>query len=223
TTNSHGPIHSLELSDLRALDNAYWFVPGEDERHGLDAGEYPHRGRAPVDREFAVATLEEVLEIFDDHPGVALNLDIKSTAPAVEPYEDLLATALSKHAKTDQVIVASFLDAATEAFSELAPQIATSAGTIAVAGFWRAVHDGEEPPPMRHSALQVPAVRGDQVVVDASLVEAAHSAGMAVHVWTINDAQEMGQLCDLGVDAIISDLPTTLVGLLDERGLAYRA
>ena len=76
---------------------------------------------------------------------------------------------------------------------------------------------------MAHVALQVPATRGDLVVVDELLVSAAHEHGMAVHVWTINDEDEMARLLDLGVDGIISDLPTPLVSLVTARGLAYVA
>ena len=222
TTDGHGPIHALELSDLRSLDNAYWFVPGADVPRGLPSDAYEYRGRAPRQRDFGVATLDEVLDLMDDHPDVALNLDIKATAPAVEPYEELLARALARHRSTDRVIVASFLDAATEAFTAFAPEVATSAGTLAVVGFWRAQRDGTPVPPMRHAALQVPATRGDHVVVDERFVEVAHRSGLAVHVWTINDEKEMASLCDMGVDGIFSDLPTRLGAMLEGRGIAYR-
>jgi len=222
TTNGQGAIAGLSLADLRALDNAYWFAPGADVSPGLAADAYPYRGRAPEDREFGIATLDEVLALLDEHPGVALNLDIKATAPGVEPYEERLAATLAHHDHLDRVIVASFLDVASEAFSRHAPAIATSAGTLAVAGFWRALAQGEEPPAMRHVALQVPAVYGDQVLVDERFVTAAHGHGLAVHAWTINDEKEMVRLLDLGVDGIISDVPTTLVALLRERDAAWR-
>ena len=221
TTNGLGPIHSMTLAEVRALDNAYWFVPGHDETRGLAADAYPYRGRAPGDLEFAVATLAEVLEVLDDHPHVALNLDIKQTAPAIEPYEELLARALAGHRGSDRVIVASFLDTATDAFAQYAPDVATSAGTLATAMFWRAVHQGEEPPAMAHVALQVPATQGELVVVDEVFVTAAHRCGLAVHVWTVNNDEEMARLLDLGVDGIISDLPTPLVSLVAARGLTY--
>jgi glycerophosphoryl diester phosphodiesterase len=222
TTEGHGPIDSLTLAELRTLDNAYWFIPGADETPGLAAEAYPYRGRAPVDAEFGVATLEEVLDVLDDHPHVALNLDIKQSAPSVEPYEKLLAGVLARRSGTDRFIVASFLDVATDSFAKFAPDIATSAGTLATAMFWRAVHQGEEPPSTPHVALQVPAVQGDLVVVDEALVSAAHERQMALHVWTINDEPEMARLLDLGVDGIISDLPTPLVSLLADRDLTYR-
>jgi len=222
TTNGHGPIHSMTLEEVRSLDNAYWFTPGVDETPGLAPDAYPYRGRAPADAEFTVATLAEVLDVLDDHPRVALNLDIKQTAPAVEPYEELLAGELARRRFTDRVIVASFLDVATDSFATYAPGIATSAGTLATAMFWRAVHEGHEPPATAHVALQVPATQGDIVVVDELLVSAAHEAGMALHVWTINDELEMARLLDLGVDGIISDLPTPLVSMVVARSLAYR-
>ena len=71
--------------------------------------------------------------------------------------------------------------------------------------------------------MQVPAAHGDLVVVDELFVRAAHEAGLAVHVWTVNDEAEMARILDLGVDGVISDLPTPLVALVAGRGLAYRA
>jgi glycerophosphoryl diester phosphodiesterase len=221
TTNGHGAIHSMTLAEVRALDNAYWFTPGGDETQGLPAESYPYRGQAPARSEFTVATLSEVLDVLEDYPQVALNLDIKQTAPAVEPYEELLAAELEGRSLAERVIVASFLDIATDSFATFAPDIATSAGTIATAMFWRAVHEGEEPPVTSHVALQVPATQGDLVVVDDRLVTAAHEHGMAVHVWTINDEPEMARLLDLGVDGLISDLPTPLVAVVAARHLAY--
>jgi glycerophosphoryl diester phosphodiesterase len=220
TTNGTGTIASHTLAELRALDNAYWFIPGADVTPGRPEGEYPYRGRAPADADFTFATLREVLERF---PRVILNLDIKQTAPVVEPYEAALAALLAEYGRIDDVIVASFLDQCTAEFSRHAPHIATSAGTLATAEFWRAVHDGAEPPPLPEGvvALQVPERQGELVVVDRLLVDAAHERGIAVHVWTINDADLMDRLLDLGVDGIISDLPTTLAWVLERRGAAY--
>jgi glycerophosphoryl diester phosphodiesterase len=215
TTDGHGTIASLTLEELRRLDNAYWWVPGADVTPDLPPDRYPFRGRAPADRRFGVVTLVEVLEAF---PGVVLNLDIKQTAPVVEPYEAELASLLRQFGRTDDVIVASFLDAATDAFSAEAPDVPTSAGTLAVAEFYRAVRAGQEPAPLRHVALQVPTSVGDLTIVDESFVAAAHTAGLAVHVWTIEDEEEMEQLARMGVDGIITDRPSALVGVLDDLG-----
>ena len=103
----------------------------------------PTAAGRPRTPSFRIATLREVLEAF---PGVVLNLDIKQTAPVVAPYEAALAGLLAEFGRTDDVIVASFLDPATDAFSAVAPDVPTSAGTLATAEFWRAVHDGTELP-----------------------------------------------------------------------------
>ncbi len=218
TTPATGTIASFTLAELRQLDFSYWWIPGADVTPGRPPEDYPFRGRAPEDPSFGIATLREVLERF---PGVVLNLDIKQTAPVVAPYEEALARLLAEFGRRDDVIVASFLDPATDAFRRFAPSVPTSAGTMATADAWRAVQAGEGVPDMPAVAFQVPERQGDLVVVDERFVAAAHGAGKAVHVWTVNDIESMERLLDLGVDGIISDVPTTLCGVLSSRGVAW--
>jgi glycerophosphoryl diester phosphodiesterase len=218
TTHASGLIAEITFDELATLDNAYWWAPGADVSPGLEPDAYPYRGRAPEDRRFRFALLEEVLEEF---PGVLLNLDIKQTAPVVAPYEEALATLLRRFGRTDDVIVASFLDPATDAFSSFAPEVPTSAGTMAVAAFFQSVQAGQTPTPLRHVALQVPATYGELTLVDSRFVEVAHEQGLAVHVWTIEEESEMERLCALGVDGIITDRPTALVEVLSRLSRAW--
>jgi len=220
TTNGSGAIAEHTLAEVQALDNAYWFVPGEDVVEGRPEADYPLRGRAPDDPELRVASLAEVMEAF---PGVVLNLDIKLTAPDVEPYEGLLAQLLATYERSDDVIVASFLDRATDAFAKASSAVAISMGTLATAEFYRCVQAGEPPAEgtSRYVALQVPASYGEMTVVDERFVEGAHDAGLAVHVWTINDSAEMARLIQLGVDGIITDEPSVLNQVLIGSGTAW--
>ena len=220
TTNASGAIASMTLAELRRLDNAYWWVPGSVVDHDRPEADYPLRGRAPDDASLAIATLEEVLDAF---PDTLLNLDIKQTAPLVPAYEEALALALRAHGRSDDVIVASFNDASTDAFRTYAPAIGTSAGINATAEFWRAAHDRGALPDLPHVALQVPVQTGGVTVLDEVLVTAAHDQGLAVHAWTIDDAAEMGRLVDLGVDGIMSDVPSVVVAVLAEKGVSYSA
>jgi glycerophosphoryl diester phosphodiesterase len=218
TTAGQGTIASFTLAQLRAMDFSYWWIPGADVTPGRPEADYPFRGRAPGDRSFGIATLREVLEEF---PGVVLNLDIKQTAPVVAPYEESLARLLAEFGRRDDVIVASFLDPATDTFRGFAPEVPTSAGTMATAEAWQAVQAGMDLPESPAVAFQVPERQGDLVIVDERFVAAAHRAGKAVHVWTVNDAESMERLLGLGVDGIISDVPTTLCAVLGSEGVAW--
>ncbi len=218
TTNGRGPITSMTLEELRRLDNAFWWTPGSVVDPGRDDSDYPLRGRAPADRALGIATLDEVLAAF---PGVILNLDIKQTAPAVPAYEEALARALIDHRRVDDVIVASFNDASTAAFRAAAPGVATSAGTFGVAEFWRAAHADMPLPAVPYAALQIPVHTAGVTICDAPLVDAAHRAGLAVHVWTIDDAEEMAVLIALGVDGIMTDLPSVGVTAIGAAGARW--
>jgi glycerophosphoryl diester phosphodiesterase len=200
TTEGTGRIADQTLDDLRRLDNGYRFGPDEG---------FPHRGEG-----MRIATLVEVLEEF---PSTYLNFDIKETAPTAPAYEEKLAAELRRFGRADDVIVASFLDGATDAFASFVPEVSTSAGTLAVAEFWRAVQDGAPTPAMRHHALQVPHRFQDTVVVDRRFVDRAHEAGLAVHVWTIDDPAEMEELLALDVDGIMTDRPSVLASILASR------
>jgi glycerophosphoryl diester phosphodiesterase len=224
TTEGSGAIAGLTLDQVQALDNAYWFVPGEVTVQGRPQQEYVLRGRAPEDTELRVPALREVLSEF---PRVPLNLDVKRTAPEVEPYEAALARLLREFGRAADVIVASFHDQATSAFAAQAPEICTSAGTAATALFYRAVREGDDAAAAaavgRHVALQVPPTFQSVTVVDEGFVAAAHRAGAAVHVWTIDDPAEMERLVAIGVDGVMSDTPTALARVLAGLGVAWNA
>ncbi len=217
TTNARGEIANLTLAQVRELDNAYWFIPGATVTPGRPNEEYALRGKAPANHDFGIATLEEVAARF---PGVLLNLDIKRIAPDVEPYEALLADELRRLELRTSVMVASFHDAALENFRLVAPDVATSAATNETATFFFSMMEGAPVVP-RVEAFQVPATFGDITVVDERFVTTAHEHDIAVHVWTINDEDEMIRLVDLGVDGLVSDRPALLARVLQTRGVAW--
>jgi glycerophosphoryl diester phosphodiesterase len=218
-TNGSGRIAELTLAELEALDPAYYFVPGEGEVAGRDEDAYVFRGRSAKEPELRIATLEGVLE---DFPGIVLNLDVKETGLGVVRYEAELVDLLRRFGRSEDVIVASFHDEATEAVRRLAPELPTSAGLGATTAFVAAVMEGIEPPAPPFVALQVPRAFQGLTVVTPALVEAAHRAGVAVHVWTIDDVSEMEELVALGVDGIMSDRPSLLVETLRRLGVSWR-
>jgi glycerophosphoryl diester phosphodiesterase len=49
-------------------------------------------------------------------------------------------------------------------------------------------------------------------------INAAKREGKLVHVWTIDEKEQMFNLMDLGVDGIMTDKPSVLKEAMTERG-----
>jgi glycerophosphoryl diester phosphodiesterase len=56
--------------------------------------------------------------------------------------------------------------------------------------------------------------------VSPSSIAEAHSLGLPVIVWTVNDPKDMGRLIDMGVDGIISDRPDLLRMVAAGKGIS---
>jgi glycerophosphoryl diester phosphodiesterase len=65
----------------------------------------------------------------------------------------------------------------------------------------------------------VPIRQGPIPIVDRRFVARCHELDIAVHVWTIDEVEEMDSLLDMGVDGIMTDVPATLLEVLRQRGL----
>ncbi|HHX89857.1 MAG TPA: glycerophosphodiester phosphodiesterase, partial [Paracoccus sp.] len=66
--------------------------------------------------------------------------------------------------------------------------------------------------------VQVPEYYRGIPVVTPRFVRAAHRLGVRVQVWTVNDADAMVRLLDMGVDGLMTDRPTVLRAVLERRG-----
>ena len=69
-----------------------------------------------------------------------------------------------------------------------------------------------------YHCLQVPQRSGPVRIITHDFVKRAHSRGLQVHVWTVDDPYEMNELLDLGVDGLMTDEPSILKNVLIERG-----
>nr|MBA3984942.1 glycerophosphodiester phosphodiesterase [Acidimicrobiia bacterium] len=113
----------------------------------------------------------------------------------------------------DRVCVAAFSDRRIRLLRRLlGPEACTALGQgeIARLKFQGVARSGD--------AAQVPVRTGRLAVVTQRFLRRARAAGVAVHVWTIDDADEMHRLLDLGVGGILTDRPGVLKEVLTERG-----
>ncbi|MCW8382942.1 glycerophosphodiester phosphodiesterase [Streptomyces justiciae] len=175
-------------------------LPWAEVSHARVAGEEP------------VSLFEELLETF---PEARWNVDLKAES-ALHPFLDLV----ERTNTWDRICVGSFSEARVVRAQRLAgPRLATSYGTRGVLNL--RLRSWGVPAALRRSAVaaQVPEAQSGIQIVDHRFVRAAHARGLHVHVWTINDADRMHRLLDLGVDGIMTDHIDTLRKVMEDRGV----
>jgi glycerophosphoryl diester phosphodiesterase len=200
-TDGSGAVAGMTLDEVRRFDAGYSFSP--------DGGRtFPYRGRG-----VRIPTLAEVYEEF---PDAYVNADIKEAQPEAE---EAVLSVIKDAAAEGRTLVASTDHAVLRRFRKVSGgRISTGASRREIAAFYvlSRLHLEALVSPA-YEALQVPVEHRGIKLVTPRFVRAAHSRGVRVDVWTINDVAEMNQLLDLGVDVIMTDRPEVLESLLRER------
>lgn len=160
-----------------------------------------------------VPTLVELLDAF---PDVRFNIDLKARGAAAP-----LARLLDERGDQHRVLVGSFSPATLREFRRLTGgRVRTSAHPLEVVAFLLLPSGrlADRVTRGRVAALQIPHKRGPLTIASRRLVRKAHAAGKQVHVWTIDDPDEMRELLDRGVDGLMTDRTDLLKDVLAERG-----
>ncbi len=226
TTETTGRVAELTLAEIKALDNAYWFLPGRwgdqtqpDDQYvfrGVRTGAVePPPGFEPDD--FSVATFKEVAERFPHH---VLDVEIKiQSGPDGEAdprtgvaAAEVLAAEIAELGREQSVIVGSFDDETLAALNELAPSVATSPGLEAMVAWFLA----GDPLDSRYRVLQVPLTFEGIEVVTPELTERIHNEGRYVWVWlsgtnVVETREFYADLLGRGVDGLIAGRPAEAV------------
>ena len=66
-------------------------------------------------------------------------------------------------------------------------------------------------------AVQIPERQGRLRVLSPRLIAMAHELGIEVHVWTVNESDDMRRLLDAGVDGIVTDRADVALQVVAER------
>jgi glycerophosphoryl diester phosphodiesterase len=163
-------------------------------------------GREPI------PLMPDLLEHF---PQARFNIDIKSEAAVV-----VLADLVERTRAHDRVCVGSFSERRLRIFRSLVTRpVATSYGPVGV-GLSRFAPRRLATLVLRGrgDAFQVPHRLRGVTIVTPAFVARAHAAGRPVHVWTVDDAAQMHELLDLGVDGLMTDRTDVLRDVLIDRG-----
>lgn len=197
TTSGQGRVSAMMLAELQSHDAGYRFSP--------DGGQtFPFRGQGLV-----VPTLAEVFTAF---PDLWINIDLKQhDGQIITPFVRLL----QEQGVLDRVVVGSFDGATLAAFRQTCPQVPTAAAEAEVRrlvilsklGLGR-LYRGQA------HMLQIPEFNGRLRLITPRFVRDAHRHHLAIHVWTVNEPEDMARLLALGVDGIVTDFPGRLLPLL---------
>lgn len=176
TTNGKGRADALGWGELSRLDAGSW--------HSA-----PHAGEA-------LPTLAAVARYCRAN-GIALNIEIKPTPGRERETGASVALDAATLWKGSDVppLLSSFSATALEAALEVVPSLPRAWLTETLPDDWRE----------RCAALGCVALDAKHTLLKAETVAAAHSAGLRVAAWTVNDPIRAAELAAWGVDTIITD------------------
>jgi glycerophosphoryl diester phosphodiesterase len=208
TSSGRGVVSTLELADLNELDFGTWHDKEDDPDPLLTAAwEAPDLDRS------SVLTLERLLEtVADVDRPVRLAIETKHPTRYAGLVEETLVAILSSfglvngHAK-DRVQVMSFAPSGLRRIRQLAPNLPTVHLMKRVPIRHR---EGTVSPSATVAGPSLEAVRALP-----SYVERAHERGHEVHVWTVDDPEDVDFMVGLGVDVLITNEPAAVIARLD--------
>lgn len=196
TTNATGPVRDLTLAELRSLDAGYHF--------SSDGGAtFPFRGQGVT-----IPTLSEVLGAF---PTTRINVEIKA-GEAQLPTRTAIREAGAEH----RVLIAAGNHAHRSEFSDYPGPTSAAESELRRFYIFHRLNLLRFYTP-RVAALQLPETHGGKRIVSPDFIARAHTKNLAVHVWTVDETDDMHRLLDWGVDGIVTDRPDRLARVIHER------
>ncbi|SER89741.1 glycerophosphoryl diester phosphodiesterase [Vreelandella subterranea] len=218
TSDGEGAINDYTLEELKALDTGTWFNEANPDSASDD---------------FAGAEMLTLDELFE-HFGHDARYYIETKSPQLNPgLEEALVEKLEEHdmIESGRVLVQSF-----EQDSLLKVQ-ALNADVPLIQLVWYYPSEAEDsklvewtgvtPGPAEITDEDFQAVADYAVgigtnyiydgreVIDADFIQQAQENGLPVHVYTINETEEMERLMDMGVNGLFTDYPDRLLELVE--------
>lgn len=185
TTNGHGRVSALKLTDLRALDAGSFF---SEKFRGAQ-----------------IPTLDEVFEVIGKQAFI--NVELKNyTTPRDQLVEKVCALVL-KHNLQKKILFSSFFGFNLNRAAHLLPE--APRGLLALKG-WKGIWARS----FGFMFGEYQALHSYIADVNAPQVARVHKLKRRIHVWTVNSEQDLLRLKNWGVDGIITDDPLTAVRVM---------
>ena len=185
TTDGEGAVHSFTYAELQEFDAGY---------HFNSADGYPERGRGHT-----IPSLEEVLLANSDQ---WILIEIKQNDP---PMVDEVIAVLDATGMAHRVAISSFNGAVLQELREKRPDVLSGFSMAETAVFMGLTDAGMADYEAPARVLQPP-----HSAVNADMVRRADHLGIVLQPWTVNNADTMKKLLDLGVQGVMTDDPVML-------------
>ncbi len=208
-------ISDMTLAELQQYNFGYYFTDKTGERIYKDVENIEETG-------LQIATADELFEMFyETHHDLMFIVEIKDAGERGVEACRILADTLEQYPDyKDQIVIGTFNDEIEDELKANYPELLRGAPVGTAAKFVLTQYlgvnlfDKED-----FACLQIPLSYdvGVEIPLDKkTLVKRAHRRNVAVQYWTINDADEMRMLIEMGVDCIMTDDPMLLHDILEE-------
>lgn len=195
TSNGKGKVRSYTLAQLRTFN---------------------YNRTQPAHFHAKILTLREVLEYIRDKTDMSVNIELKTGVYFYPGIEEKTVAMVHEMGVADRVIYSSFNHYSIRKVHKMDPQ--AQVGLLYEDGFIDvpeyAARLGVNALHPRWSSLQYP-----------GFLEDCRRCHLDLNVWTINQESMMRQMCEAGVNAIITNYPDKAVRIRDEyersSGSAY--
>ncbi|MBQ8684447.1 MAG: hypothetical protein IJ518_08045 [Clostridia bacterium] len=208
-------IADMTLAELEQYNFGYYFEDEAGERIYKDVTD-------PAAAGLQIATVDKLFaEFYESHPNLLFIVEIKDEGERGYEACRILNDTLKQYPiYRGRMVVGTFHDEIEEELKQKYPDLLRGAPTGTAAKFILTqflgvnLFDNGD-----FACLQIPMSYdvGIELQLDKqTLIRRAHRRNVAVQYWTINDADEMRRLIELGCDAIMTDDPILLKQVLKE-------
>ena len=217
-------VADLTLAQLKTLDCGFQQLPGFPEQKVVEGNR--------------IAELRDVYKLADSYKArkIRFNAETKvedgqAGGPGMEALTRAVVGEVQRSGRARSTTIQSFDWSSLNLVKKIAPNLtlvalASDTADLGVGQPGAAPQlGGIDIDDYNGSVARAAAAAGYDVLspiatsVTPEMVRDAHKARLLVIPWTVNTAADMNALMDLGVDGIITDYPTVLRSVMEERGL----
>ena len=194
TSDGRGDITSYTLDELKTFDFGAYF--------GADFRGTP------------LPTLEEFLQVAIEGKIEVINIELKS--PKNRDYRIVNKTLelCGRYGVLDRVLISSFDPRVLQSVKNVDPRCKT--GFLYPINSWRVCRPVFFEPFTIAKRIGADYLHPMYLFVSKAMVKAAHTMGMGVNVWTVDDPRTTRFLLACGVDGLITDCPLEIRACAEE-------